>query len=182
MSPLSDELDDDDWPPEYRRLMASMRTGAPRWFLPVAGRYQVALPDGLRQLVGRLVADLRDLVLTGEGSLQRLYPTAYPDDPARNQEYSAFAHDQLLMARLEGYDTVERTLGAADLSGDEVDAWMRAVNEARLVLGTRLDVIEDDPRDDDPDHPQADLLHVYHLLGAIVGDLVDARHPSLPPT
>ncbi len=182
MSPLSDELDDDDWPPEYRRIAESMRAGTPRWFLPVAGRYEVALPEGLRRLVGRLVADLRDLVLTGEGGLQRLYPTAYPDDPDRNEEFSALAHDQLLMARLEGYDTVERTLEAAEMSGDELDSWMRAVNEARLVLGTRLDVIEDDPRDRDPEHPQADLMHVYHLLGAIVGDLVDARHASLPPS
>jgi hypothetical protein len=153
----------------------------PRWFHATDdGGFEVGLPASGRLIVGRMVADLRELLLVEDESLRRLYPTAYPDDEVRNEEFAAMAHDQLLMARLEGLDVVERTLDAEVLTAAELTAWMQVVNEARLVLGTTLDVIEDDPRDDDPDHPDAGGLALFRQLGYMIGDMVDALHGTLP--
>jgi hypothetical protein len=173
-----DTTSDDDL--ERRRLAAHL-FGPSHWFPDDGdGGFEVLLPPDGRELVGRMVTDLRDLLLTSDPAQQRLYPTAYPDDPDSNDEWAEHAHDQLLMARLEGLDIVERTLSADRLTTAELTAWMQAVNEARLVLGTRLDVTEDDPRDDDPDHPDAAGLALYHLLGRLVGDIVDALYGRLP--
>lgn len=151
-----------------------------RWFPPLGdGRFGVILPESGRLMVGRMVEDLRDLLLAGDPSLQRLYPTAYPDDAARNAEYASFAHDQLLMARLEALDLVERTVDTKVLTAAELTAWMQVLNQARLVLGTRLDIAEDDERYEDPDHPDAIPLFIYHQLGLFVGDMVDALHTQL---
>jgi hypothetical protein len=189
-----DEGFDDDWDPDWetgpadsedrelvRRIMAQ-EASAPRWFVPTdAGTFEVLLPDHGRMLVARVAADLRDLLLTGDPSLQRLYPTAYPEDPERNQEFAEFAHDHLLMARLEGLDVVESSLDHDHVTEAELTAWMQVLNEARLVLGTRLDVTEDDERDADPDHPDAPALLVYHDLGLLLHDMVRALHTALPP-
>src|SRR5262245_19537494 len=178
--------DPDDESEEYDpRLVASFmrqRSRPARWFLPGAdGRFDVLLPEAGRMLVGRMAQDLRDLLLTPDEALRRLYPTAYPDDAERNAEFTAFAHDQLLMARLEGLDLVEGSVDNDELSTEELTAWMQVINEARLVLGTRLDVSEDDERDDDPDDPDAPAFTLYHQLGLILEDMVRALHDALPP-
>jgi hypothetical protein len=192
-----DRPDDDEWADEWlrpdeledldeqaleaaRRQLAHGLFGPSRWFPRVGpGQFDNQLPDDGRRLVGRMASELRDLLLTEDDSLRRLYPTAYPDDPARDAEFATFAHDQMLMARLEALDVVERTLEADELTADDLQAWMQVINQARLVLGTRLDVSEDDPRDGDPSHPDAAGFELYHLLGRLVGDLVDALHADL---
>jgi len=177
-----DELEDlDDQALEAaRRQLAHGLFGPSRWFPRTGpGQFENRLPDDGRDLVGRMAAELRDLLLTEDDSLRRLYPTAYPDDPVLDAEFATFAHDQLLMARLEALDVVERTVGTGELTADDLQAWMQVLNQARLVLGTRLDVSEDDTRDDDPSHPDAAGFELYRLLGRIVGDLVDALHADL---
>jgi hypothetical protein len=189
-----DDPFDEDWDPEWAtgpgeghdrelvRQIIAREASAPHWFVPSGpGTFDVLLPDHGRALVARVAQDLRDLLLAGDDSLQRLYPTAYPDDPARNAEFAAFAHDHLLMARLEGLDLVEASLDREHLTEPELTAWMQVVNEARLVLGTRLDVTEDDRRDEDPDGPDALAFAVYHQLGVLVHDIVRALHATLPP-
>ena len=49
------------------------------------------------------------------------------------------------------------------LSDDEVGAWLRSVNALRLVLGTRLDVQEDDTGEVDPGDPDADRARPLSL-------------------
>ena len=48
------------------------------------------------------------------------------------------------------------------------------------MLGTRLDVSEDD-HDVDPDDPDAPAHAVYHYLGMLLGEVVDALEADLPP-
>ena len=50
-------------------------------------------------------------------------------------------------------------------AGGPRSAWLRALNDLRLVLGTRLDVTEDEFADGfDPDAPHAYELAVYAFL------------------
>jgi hypothetical protein len=126
-----------------------------------------------RQLLTGLVAEMRELLGTDDPSLRRLYPTAYLDDPERDAEYQILARAELADRRLHALDVVEATVNAKVLDPDQVNAWMQAVNQIRLVLGTRLDVDEDEP-DFDPESPDAPARAVYAYLALLLDQFVDA--------
>lgn len=152
-------------------------------------RYRVSLPEVERELLGSLVPQLRDLLSTGSSSgdpsLHRLFPTAYPDDPERDAGYQALVRDELLEKRFASLDVLESTIDASsqgrELSGDELGAWMRALNDLRLVLGTRLDVSEEDDLGSvDPGDPDAPAWSIYHYLAMLVTFIVEALAEDLP--
>ena len=68
---------------------------------------------------------------------------------------------------------MEASLGAKVLDPDQVTAWVQAINQIRLVLGTRLDVDEDDA-EFDPDAPDAAARAVYAYLALLLDQFVDA--------
>ncbi len=148
------------------------------------GGFDLRLPQVERQLVASLVVQLRG-VLTSEDvaedpATRRLFPSAYADDPARDAEFRELVHDDLLRARLSALDVVEATVGSSTLTEEEALAWMAAVNDLRLVLGTRLDV-GDDLGPVDPDDPDAPALAAYEYLGFLLHEIVEALTGSLPP-
>ncbi len=148
------------------------------------GRYRVAIPEPEQELLRTLVPQLRDLLTTDDPSLTRLFPTAYADDPERDAGYQALVRDELLEKRFASLDVLEATIDAADghreLSGDELSAWMRALNDLRLVLGTRLDVTEDDDAGDiDPSDPDAPAWAIYHYLAMLLTFVGDALADDL---
>jgi hypothetical protein len=70
---------------------------------------------------------------------------------------------------------VQETAGRERLTAEELDAWLRALNDLRLVLGTRLDVTEEMYEAEiDPAHPQAYELSVYGYLSWLQEQLVAA--------
>jgi hypothetical protein len=147
-------------------------------------RYRIQLPEQERDVLRSLVPQLRELLTTDDPSLTRLFPTAYPDDPERDAGYQALVRDELLEKRFASLDVLEATIDAADghreLSGDELSAWMRALNDLRLVLGTRLDVTEDDDAGDiDPSDPDAPAWAIYHYLAMLLTFVVDALADDL---
>jgi hypothetical protein len=146
-----------------------------------AGTYQVRLPEPERTLFGRLADQLRDLLLetTDDPTVRRLFPTAYNEDAERDREYQQLVRDELLERRLAALSTVEATLAADELSEEELSAWLGAINDLRLVLGTRLDVSEDliEVEADDPDAP---AYAVYEYLGFLLSEVVDALSEGLP--
>ncbi len=150
-----------------------------------ADRYRVVLPEAERDLLRSLVPQLRELLTTDDPSLTRLFPTAYPDDPERDAGYQALVRDELLEKRFASLDVLESTIAAAtksgtELTGDQLEAWMRALNDLRLVLGTRLDVSEDDDEIVDPDAPDGPAWAIYHYLAMLLSFIVDALAEDLP--
>lgn len=150
------------------------------------GTIRLRLGTAERELVRTLVPQLRELLeedAEGAGPpdplVARLFPTAVPDDEEADRSYRAMVGDDLLAGRLANLDLLERTVDDGRLDRAEADRWMRAVNELRLVLGTRLDVSEDD---DPPelDSPDAGLYAAYAWLGVLLEDLVSVLS-SLPP-
>jgi hypothetical protein len=128
--------------------------------------------------VTSLVGQLRR-VLTGDDvaadpGMRRLFPSAYADDAARDAEYREMVHDDLLAARLGALDVVEATVGASNVDEAQLLAWMGAINDLRLVLGTRLDVSEETAFDADPEDPDAPALAVYQYLSFLLESIVDA--------
>ncbi len=144
------------------------------------GRYRIALPDAERQLLETLVPQLRELLSTDDPSLNRLFPTAYPHDAERDAGYHAMVRDELLEKRFHSLDLLEQTMAGGEVDEDTLAAWMRGLNDLRLVLGTRLDVSEeDDPSDIDAEDPLAPAWSIYHYLGALQSMIIDALSGDL---
>ena len=138
------------------------------------GTFQLRINDDERDLIASLAGQLRDLLLSDEtDGLQRLFPPGYANDPDRDQEYQQLTHDELLTKRLASVDIVEQTVTETSLTEAQINAWMGAVNDLRLVLGTRLDVTEemDDIALDDP---RAPAFAVYHYLTHLLAEIVNA--------
>lgn len=143
------------------------------------GSIDFRIADEERSLVGELLEQLRELLMgtaasgAVDPSLRRLYPTAYADDPERDADYQDLVRDQLLEQRLENLERVEATLDDDRLSENDALAWMHVLNDLRLVLGTSLDVSEDDAISDlDSGDPEQRPLAIYHYLGHLQEEFV----------
>jgi hypothetical protein len=141
------------------------------------GRYVLRLPHGERDLVRQLLDELRALLALGPESprLRRLYPAAYADDPEMEAEYRRLTQGDLTDGRAAAVETVAATIDAEELTADELTAWMHAVNSLRLVIGTMLDVDEEDPFAVDPDDPNARHYMLYGYLGLLLEEIVQAQ-------
>ena len=140
------------------------------------------LPGPERELLAGLVDQLRELLelTTDDPSVRRLFPTAYHDDPERDREYQQLVRDELLERRLAALATVEESVEAEELDEAQLTGWLTAMNDLRLVLGTRLDVSEDQDGIDEGD-PDAPAMAVYGYLSVLLNDIVDALAADLPP-
>lgn len=139
------------------------------------GEINVRLDENLRALLTKVSEELRELLLVDEGEqLTRLYPPAHPDDDELQSEFKEMVHDQLLMQRLDGIDQLQQSVNDETISVELADTWMAIINQARLVLGTQLDVSEEDGpvAEDDPD---LQGRVVYQVLSHILEDLTTAR-------
>ncbi|WP_419849026.1 DUF2017 family protein [Candidatus Poriferisocius sp.] len=147
------------------------------------GTYSLDLRDEERALIAAIVPDLRGLLADdpGDEMLTRLFPTARPDDPEAEAEYRELVRDDLVSKRLARLDIVAELAEATVLDQEQLAAWMGAVNDIRLVLGTRLEVTEDDEYDDDPesDDPEAVARSAYWYLGWLLEHLVEASASEL---
>jgi hypothetical protein len=90
-------------------------------------------------------------------------------------------HDELVSRRLESLAMVEETLDAERLSEEQMASWMKVINDLRLVLGTRLDVHEDDDptKPLDPADPDAPVAALYWFLSYLLEATVEAMSGSL---
>lgn len=148
-------------------------------FVVKNGEMVVRLEDNVRGLIRKVSEELREVLLVNEPELtRRLYPTAYPDDEQMNADYQEMVHDQLLMQRLDGIDELQATIDDDVITLDTADAWMSTINQVRLVLGTRLDIGEDE-MDIDEDDPNAQSLVIYQVLSYVLEHLTDARTSAL---
>ena len=118
-------------------------------------------------LAGELRAQLEDE--SRDPSLRRLFPPAY-DDADDERGYRELAGDELLSGRRQALELLAATARSDRLSAEEADAWLRALNDLRLVLGTRLDVQEDMLLD----APQTPDLALYGYLSWLQEQLVAA--------
>src|SRR5436190_14016193 len=108
------------------------------------GDFRLLLPRSERDLLRHLPAELGRLLDAApeDPSLRRLFPPAY-DDEADETEYRRLMGDELLGGRRRALQLLEETADHDRLSAEEAQAWLTALNDLRLVLGTRLDVREE---------------------------------------
>jgi len=139
------------------------------------GDYQLRLPPEERELLRQLPAQLREVLTSDDPALRRLFPPAYKDDPALEAEYRHFMGDDLLASHSNALQAMEDTIDADVVDEEQLLGWLSALNDLRLVLGTRLDVTEDMYEQEmDPSDPRAPAFALYTYLGWLQEQVVDA--------
>ena len=104
--------------------------------------------------------------------LRRLAPPAHPHDPEAEAQYRSLVGEGLWKSRDDALDLLEASLSERHLDAAQLEAWMRAVNDVRLVLGTMLDVGPHGPEALPPGHPMAGHFDVYQWLTVLQEYLV----------
>ncbi|MBW8483843.1 DUF2017 domain-containing protein [Actinomadura parmotrematis] len=154
----------------------------------------------VRGLLGQLLEMLGDPPETGEGLaalgiaedaalsddpvIARLFPDAYRDDGEAAGEFRRYTELGLRDGKREAADVVLATLGDDEaarvdalLDEGQARAWLKALNDLRLALGTRLDIGEDWYEQVgalDRDDPRLPMFAAYDWLTAVQEDLVHA--------
>ena len=142
------------------------------------GAYELNLPDQEREMLRSLPTQLIELLDSNDPDLRRLFPPAYTEDVASEAEYRLLIGASLADSHRQALETMAATVDHSHLTEDQLTAWLKALNELRLVLGTRLDVTEDQspfPEDD----PRAPMLALYGYLSWLQDQAVDALSTSL---
>ena len=145
-----------------------------------SGEYFLRLTPEERDLLRALPGQLRELLGSDDPSLRRLSPPAYPDDARQEAEYRELVGEDLDAQRRRALDVMESTIDADRLDEEQITAWLAALNDLRLVLGTRLDVSEEIYERGIPKRdPREQALAVYFYLGWLEEQVVAALSSGL---
>ena len=142
-----------------------------------SGQFEVRLSAEEREVLRGLPAQMRDALELGKDdpAVARLNPSACLDDAEVDAEFHRLMDEDLNSGRLEALLAFENTVDNDRLDEEQALAWMRAINDVRLLLGTRLDVGEDpDQRRVSPDDPRAPGFALYDYLSLLTQELVEA--------
>lgn len=110
--------------------------------------------------------------------LARLLPDFHREDVVLSGGLRAL-HEPELVAAKDGVagvvlDTCPAQGGRVRLSSEQAQAWLFALNDVRLALGTLLEVTEDMPDELPPEDPRGLHLGVYHWLTWVQESLIQA--------
>ncbi len=136
------------------------------------GRFEIDLHPQIRQLL----LDLKEMTLShveeASPTAKRIYPVAYQSSPEMEMDFERLTREPLTDRHRQNLNIFEGSLSKSELSEDEALAWIGALNDMRLVLGTALDIAEDQETPDEDD-PNYDGYVVYDLLTYLQGMLID---------
>jgi hypothetical protein len=141
----------------------------------------------LRQVASEVVALLTDGFDRDDPVVERLFPDVYPDDPEAAADLRRYTEGDLKTGKIDQAGAMLAALPSAGgteiaLDIESAEAWLRALNDVRLAIGTRLDVRDDmvleEELDDavmhDPTSARVGQLSLYAYLGYLQQSLVDA--------
>jgi hypothetical protein len=141
----------------------------------------------LRKVAGEVVALLTDGMDHGDPVVSRLFPDIYPERPEDSREFRQYTEGDLKTGKIDQAGAILAALpdegeGEVRLDGEAADAWLRAINDARLAMGTRLDITAetdlsaelDEAILIDPGSSRVFQLSVYAYLGYLQESLLNA--------
>jgi hypothetical protein len=141
----------------------------------------------LRQVATEVVALLTDGFDRDDPVVERLFPDVYRDDPTAAADLRRYTEGDLKTGKIDQAGAMLAALpgsGGTEVALDDesAEAWLRALNDVRLAIGTRLDVRDDmileDELDDavmrDPTSARVGQLSLYAYLGYLQQSLIDA--------
>jgi hypothetical protein len=148
--------------------------------LELLGSEEEVSADPLEALVGLPPGEVS---APDDPALARLFPDAYGDDDRAAKEFRRFTESDLragkraaATAALVQLQPLLDAGGKLVLDRDDADAWLSWLNDIRLVLGTRLEVTEDD-HDVAPEDPRWQAMQVYGWLGWLQESLLSCLEP-----
>ena len=147
---------------------------SPRIQRTPTGEFELRLAAEERTMLRSLPQQLRELLSSDDPVLGRLFPPAYPEDEHLQAEYASLVRDDLLDQRLGAAQVMAETIDAERLTEDQILAWLGALNDLRLILGTRLGAADDDLPEIEEDDPMAPAHALYHYLGFLEEQVVEA--------
>jgi len=139
-----------------------------------SGRFRLRWRAADRRMVAALATDLDQLLESDDESVVRLFPPAYGTDETKSREWAALARDELVTSRRASLATLESALGRTEVDAEELHALMRSINDLRLVVGTKLDVSEDDDQRPPVSDPRFQSWLAYHRLGRMLAQILAA--------
>jgi len=141
----------------------------------------------LRKVASEIVALMMDGFDHSDPVVGRLFPDVYPDLPDDSAEFRLYTESDLKSGKIDQAGAILAKLpedgpGEVRLDNEEAEAWLRAINDARLAMGTRLEITSDtdisDELDDavlhDPASSRVFQLSVYAYLGYLQESLLNA--------
>ncbi|MBS4727277.1 DUF2017 domain-containing protein [Mycobacterium sp. SM1] len=135
-------------------------------------------PDELEQITGMRTGNAEP---PGDATLRRLLPDFHkPDGSESTDSLNAALRslhepeiiDAKRVAAQQLLDTVPAAGGRFELTEEGANAWIAAVNDLRLALGTMLEIGPDGPERLPAGHPLAVHLEVYQWLTVLQEYLV----------
>ena len=135
--------------------------------------FDLRLPIAERELLASLPGQLVELLDENDQddpALARLFPDAYSAaDADLAEEYRRLMSDDLRDRHRAALKTLASGAHAEHVSAEDLYAWMTALTQLRLVIGTRIGVTEEwDPDEDDP------TAAVYGYLSWLQEQVIDA--------
>jgi len=118
-----------------------------------------------------------------EAARDRLFPRAYldPTEDAAELAFQAAVHADLAAGRIAALDGLIADLEGAErvrggvrvmLTAERAGAWVGAMNDLRLTLGTRIGVADDEPEYLGPIAADAGDTGLYHWLTGLQEALI----------
>jgi len=113
--------------------------------------------------------------ISEDPALARLFPDGYSDNEHASADFRRFTEQDLRAQKIAALVTVGETLmewkGKSTITQQQAQDWLKALNDLRLVLGTRLEITDESETDFDADEPG---IHLYNYLTYLQGTLIDA--------
>ena len=113
--------------------------------------------------------------ISEDPALARLFPDGYSEDEHASADFRRFTEQDLRAQKVSALATVRETLagwnGKANIDSIQAQDWLKALNDLRLVLGTRLEITDESETDFEADEPG---IHLYNYLTYLQGTLIDA--------
>jgi len=133
----------------------------------------------------RIVPELLGTVgeVPHDPAAQRLEIDVYPDDLRAAEEFRRLMASEVESARAADRSAFTDALDALEggntiLSGDEAEAWLMVLGEARLALAARLG-IEEEGWGEDEASAQEPAMAMLHYLSWLQGSLTDVLMETL---
>jgi hypothetical protein len=113
-------------------------------------------------------------------ALKRLFPPAYIGDDDAERSFVAVARADLLAHHRRALHVLSETASANALDEEQLQGWLTAINDVRLVLGTVLDIGEEAGEPEASTSPELPELIAYHYLSGLQSEMVQFLAKSLP--
>ncbi len=145
---------------------------------------ELHLPPEERQLLASLPSQLQGVLDATESSrdvpdsLKRLFPPAYVRDDKSQASFREATRSELTASHRAALAVLAGTADSGRLDEEQMAAWMTALNDLRLVLGTVLQVTDEAVAADQG--PQSSELVIYHYLTMLQSELIDVMERWLP--